>query len=156
MLSFEEADILKETFFAKRVLSVIKEGGQVDQTKRVLFERILKYLDTIEDGKQQVVTGNLVEHPVRSISAYRKAIEIVSVLEDDKHEEDVRELINSILGRVRKEVEEIVNEENDISIAKLQTTYDYFREARKLALHESSRDSINGQELVTWQTPMQF
>ncbi|WP_337863494.1 hypothetical protein [Nitrososphaera sp.] len=153
MLSFEEVAMLKDGFFAKRIISAIKMGGEVDESKRTLFKRVINYLDTIEDGKQQIHTGNLVEHPVRSISAYRKAIEIVAILPS---ENEAEEKFNSILTNVRNEVQSIVEGKNNVSIETLKTTYQYFKEARKLAIQETTRDSISGQELVTWQTPMQF
>lgn len=153
MMSFEEASVLKDGFFAKRIISTIKQGGEIDESKSSLFGRIIEYLNTIEDGKQQTQTGNLVEHPVRSMSAYRKAIQIVAVLpSDDKAEKK----FNSVLTKIRDEVQSVMEGKNDISISTLPTTYEYFKEARKLSVEETSRTSINGQELVTWQTPTQF
>lgn len=153
MLSQEEVGVLKDGFFAKRVIATIKEGGEINDSKKTLFDRIIKYLKTVEEGKQQIHTGNLVEHPVRSISAYRKAIEIVATLPG---EDEYEEKFDAILNKVREEVENVVKGKSNVSIETLQTTYQYFKEARKMAVQETTRDSINGQELVTWQTPTQF
>lgn len=152
-MSLESVNLLRDSFFTKRVLNVIKEKGSMDESRREIFERILKYLDTIKNGKEQIQTGNLVEQPVKSIIAYRKAIGIIADLPCD--EEKNEKYFNKILEDIEKEVKGTLRT-NIVSPESLKTTVEYFKEARKIAVMESARETMGGQEVVTWQTPMQF
>ena len=152
MLSFEEVWTLKDGFFAKRVVDTIRAGGELDTDKHRLFQRVLEYLETINNGRKQVQTGNLVEHPLKSISAYRKAIQIISVL---GNESTTSEDLSSLLDDVKREVQAALREKY-ISAEHLTQTYTYFIQAKKLAVNEAAKESINKQESVTWQVPMQF
>lgn len=150
-LGSEQMNSLIDSFFAKRILETIRVGGNLDQERQDLFMRILKYFDSIQKGKNQVSTGSLMENPVKSISAYSRAIEIVSHLHTSNQLDE--ETFNHILDDVRVEVQNVLNYK---IINNLTNTYKFFKQAKKLASEDTARSSLNRQESVNWQTPMQF
>jgi hypothetical protein len=150
-LGSEQMNSLIDGFFAKRILETIRVGGNLDQERQDLFMRILKYFDSIQKGKNQINTGSLMENPVKSISAYGRAIEIVSHLHTSNQLDE--ETFNHILDDVRVEVQNVLN--NKI-ITNLTNTYKFFKQAKKLAVEDTARSSLNTQESINWQIPMQF
>lgn len=153
MMNQESSNLLKDSFFAKRVLDTIRLDGTVDDSKIEIFNRVLKHLETIKNGRTQIQTGNLADQPVKSIIAYRKAIGIIADLPCDEEKNEV--YFDKVLEEIRKEVMTTLDSMS-ISADNLKFTAEFFREARKLAVQESAREAMGGQELATWQTPMQF
>lgn len=151
-MNLQISDSLEDGFFAERVLRVIKDRNKNDATKRELLQLVIKYINKIEEGKSRK-SGKLVDDPVESLVAYRKFLDIIAALPCD---EEINEThIKNVLEQVKREVQQAI--ENEIIDPKdLKKTYEYFKGARKLAIHEITTESMQRKEPTNWQTPMQF
>jgi len=153
-MSLETANQLKNSFFAKRVVLIIDENGPLDESKREIFERINKFVDRAQEGYNQIDSGQLSSEPVKSIFAYKTALDTFFNMEID--EEKDKKCFKNLLENIRKEVNGILKNNMEISKENLPKTHSYFTKTRKLASRKASLQLIKQQEFVGWPTPMQF
>ncbi len=153
-MSLETANQLKNSYFAKRVVSAIDENGSLNEQKREIFERINEFVNRAKEGYDQVDSGMLSSEPVKSIFAYKTALDTFFNMDMDEKKDE--ECFNSLLDNIRNEVDGILNHNKEISKENLPCTHSYFTKTRKLASRKSSLQLIKQQEFVGWPTPMRF
>ncbi|HXG74466.1 MAG TPA: hypothetical protein VNK44_06590 [Candidatus Nitrosotenuis sp.] len=146
-MSIETSVFLKQSFFASRVIDTITSDGRLDRSKRELFQRVLEYLETVKNGESELKGGSLVESPFKSIREYKNAFKIMMGIECS--EEKNEEFLNVLLENIRKEIQTSLNTRR-IDPKKLQTTKEFFQEAYKLSMEESSRQLMKSQEHDNW------
>ena len=153
-MSYEIITQVKNSFFAKRVITTLEKGGPLDESKLELLDRITEFVIRAQQGKKQIDSGKLAQEPVKSISAYKAALNTFFIMDIDQEKD--RKCFEKILDEILDEVDKTKKEKNEVSKENLPTTYSYFVNARKLATRQASRQIINQQELVAWPTPMKL
>src|SRR5437899_8899557 len=148
-MSVNTIDLLSEAFFASRVIDISNEKT-INEESRAILQEVLRRISDIRKGKE-LVSFSKGENSLSSLTAYRRAIEIIPIVEikvgtlDDKPEECIEKFISNIEEEVRKVLISGKIDEGDL----IKTIY-FFKEIRKKSIQESNNAFMSRNETSPW------
>lgn len=118
------SEILAEGFFADKVVDALTQHKKMSEYEKEIFERVLKFIEKVEKGQQQVTTGRLSSDAVESIGAYYRAIVTLQAI-SKKTEEMTEAKLDELISEIKKEVESALRKK-EIVPSELKNTYAFF------------------------------
>lgn len=149
-MSINTIDLISEAFFAGRVIDIINEKNIDSDSKAILLEVLSRILE-IKKGKELVSFTKTEDSSLSSLTAYRRAIEIIPILEiqmgiaDNNPEQCIEKFIDGIAEEVNKVLNKNIIEDTD-----LVKTKSFFKAIRKHAIEESNNTFMVRKEVLPW------
>lgn len=155
-MSINTIDLISDAFFASRVIDTINEK-KLNPENRAIFEEVRKRIFEIKKGKELVSFKKTDDNSLSSLTAYRRAIEIIPILDipagvlDDEPEQ----CIDKFIASIEEEVNKVLNK-NKIENGDLVKTKSFFKAIRKQAIEESNNTFMVRKEMLPWMEAMRY
>jgi hypothetical protein len=146
-------DLISESFFASRIIDIAKKTKLESEDIKLLKEA-LKQIDEIKKGQKIVAFEKPDGYSISSITAYRRAINIIPHLEeelgivDDQPEHCISNFLQEIEKEIRETIAAEVVENNSLFKTRL-----FFKEIRKITLQEGNNAFIDRRQDLPWLEP---
>lgn len=143
------SSVLGEGFFADKAVRTLAQQKRITESDGEILERILRFTEKIQKGKDQVNTGRLSNDAVESIGAYYRAIVTLQAL--IKRTEEVKEKkLDELINKIREEVKSAM-QRKEIDPSEVKNTRTFFEFIRRSTLSESGKYYGSRVEILTWQ-----
>jgi len=144
------SEVLKEGFFADRVVRLLNERKLLGSSDEKLLKEILNLIKKARKGEHQVESGKLGSNALDSIGAYHRAISIIALQSiSEGSQKSNKKVFDEMLKTIESEVGRAI-ERKMVDPPSLKQTLTFFEFIKRQTLSEASRYYSRKVEVVSW------